>query len=257
MMLRELQSWIKPKDFVYKTDVYSYYNSINMGWPQHLFETVTAYCKRIMFSYGPAIHSTRGIPKGGSLSPPLGALYLTPLDRAMERWMARGDCFYARFQDDIIITSRKRHVLRRMRKEIFKILDELQLILRPEKTFVGRGNKGFDLLGYHIMCQNMTPSQTTQKKAFEKGMRRYAQGGHEPLQNYLKRWRNWVHAGLPLKVSGVDEISQRLMDKILSSATHRNSQRISDCPPSLWNNRGHNIQTLKGNLKCKRNFFRH
>lgn len=161
MMLRELQSWIKPKDFVYKTDVYSYYNSINheilaqqlinMGWPQHLFETVTAYCKPIIFSYGPAIHSTRGIPKGGSLSPALGALYLTPLDRAMECWMARGDCFYARFQDDIIITSRKRHVLRRMRKEMFKILDELQLILRPEKTFVGRGIKDSTYWGT-ILC---------------------------------------------------------------------------------------------------------
>lgn len=129
MMLRELHTWSKPGDFVYKTDVYSYYSSLNhdillnqlkaLDWPHHLLKILYAYCKRTVLRRGPSIHCTSGIPKGGSLSPALGALYLTPLDYAMERWVARGDCFYARFQDDIILSSRKRHTLRRMRKEMF------------------------------------------------------------------------------------------------------------------------------------------
>jgi hypothetical protein len=153
MMLRELHSWMKPGDFVYKTDVNSYYASINhdiliqqvksIDWTHHLLETVRAYCERTILRIGSSLHCKSGIPKGGSLSPVLGALYLTPLDYAMERWIARGDCFYARFQDDIILVSRKRHVLRRMRKEMFQILDELRLSLRPEKTFVGRSHKGY------------------------------------------------------------------------------------------------------------------
>ena len=31
----------------------------------------------------------------------------------------------------------------------------------PEKTFMGRYQKGFDLLGYHIMPQGFSPSYKT------------------------------------------------------------------------------------------------
>ena len=95
-----------------------------MNIPAAQLTVIKAYCKRIILSIGRSLFCEIGIPKGGSLFPILGALYLRELDKAMERWMARGDCFYARFQDDIILISRKRHVLRRMRKEMFQILKE-------------------------------------------------------------------------------------------------------------------------------------
>jgi hypothetical protein len=145
MMLREVNAWMKPGDFVYKTDVYSYYASINhsiliqqlnvLKFPYRHVSTIIDYCERTVLRIVSSIHCNVGIPKGSSISPVLGALYLTPLDHAMERWMTRGDCFYARFQDDIILVSRKRHVLKRMRTEMFQILRELQLCLRFEKTF--------------------------------------------------------------------------------------------------------------------------
>ena len=235
MMLRELHLWMKPGDFVYKTDVYSYYASLNqviliqqvkaIDWPHHLLETVIAYCERTILRIGPSLHCKSGIPKGGSLSPVLGALYLTPLDHAMERWIARGDCFYARFRDDIILVSRKRHVLRRMRKEMFQILDELRLTLRPEKTFVGRNQKEFDLLGYNITLQSLSPSHKTQEKALEIAKRRYAQGGLKSLQEYLQRWRTWAHAGLPSQVHSVDNILRSLFDNVTLSRENGDSQR--------------------------------
>jgi hypothetical protein len=83
-----------------------------------------------------------------------------------------------------------------MRKEMFQILDELRLTLRPEKTFVGRNQKGFDLLGYNITLQGFSPSHKTQEKALEIAKRRYAQGGFKSLQEYLQRWRTWAHVGL-------------------------------------------------------------
>jgi hypothetical protein len=257
MMLREAHAWInlkrlqvdpvadtEPKAcFIYKTDVYSYYASINheiliqqvkmIGWPQHLLATVIAYIKRTILCLGPSVHCQRGIPKGGSLSPILGALYLTPLDHAMERWMKREDCFYARFQDDILLMSHKRHVLRRMRKAMYRILDDLKLTLRPEKTFIGRIHKGFDLLGYHISTQSLTPNQTTQKKAIEQAKRRYAQGGEASLQGYLYRWRSWVHAGLPSHVYKVDDAVELIRNAVILSNTYTNSQRLNNCPLPL------------------------
>jgi RNA-directed DNA polymerase len=220
MMLRELHAWMKPGDFVYKTDIYSYYASINhsiliqqlnvLKFPYRHVSTIIDYCKRTILRIGYSIHCTGGIPKGGSLSPVLGALYLTPLDHAMERWMVLGDCFYARFQDDIILISRKRHVLKRMRTEMFQILRELQLCLRFEKTFVARCQKGFDLLGYHITPQSFSPSQKTQEKALENARRRYAQGGQKSLVEYLNRWRTWIYAGLPLSKLSVLMMSSSL-----------------------------------------------
>lgn len=79
---------------------------------------------------------------------------------------------------------------------MFQILDELRLTLRPEKTFVGRNQKGFDLLGYNITLQGFSPSHKTQEKALEIAKRRYAQGGFKSLQEYLQRWRTWAHVGL-------------------------------------------------------------
>ncbi|HBW24155.1 MAG TPA: hypothetical protein DEF13_00675 [Holosporales bacterium] len=111
-------------------------------------------------------------------------MYLDPLDKAMEKWIKRGDCFYARFQDDIILMARKRHVLRRMRLEMFQILKSLCFGLRREKTFVGRSEKGFDLLGYHVTLKGLSPNTLTQEKAFECAKRRYAQGGIKSLRLY-------------------------------------------------------------------------
>lgn len=48
----------------------------------------------------------------------------------MERWMTRGDCFYARFQDDIVLISRKRYVLKRMRRQMYQILEKLRYCWR-------------------------------------------------------------------------------------------------------------------------------
>ena len=221
MMLRELQSWITPDSFVFKTDVYSYYASLNhvilfqqlkaIEWPERLMETVLGYCQRTILRIGPSLHCTRGIPKGGAVSPVLGALYLTPLDHAMERQVKRGDCFYARFQDDIILVARKRHVLRRMRLKMYKVLNALMLTLRSEKTYLGRSHKGFDLLGYHISPDGLSPSLQTQEKAIVKAKRRYAQGGGKSLHSYLNRWRTWVHAGLPFKVHHVDDVIESII----------------------------------------------
>ena len=243
-MLREAQSWIQPGDFVYKTDVYSYYASLNhwilihqlheIRWPSRFMESLYGYLTRTVLRAGPSIHCSVGIPKGGSLSPALGALYLSPLDHAMERWMARGDCFYARFQDDIILVSRKRHVLKRMRKEMYSILKDLKLGLRPEKTYMGRSGrvgKGFDLLGYAFSNKGLTPSKNTQEKAFENSKRRYAQGGQQgslgSLQSTLKQWRAWAVAGLPDIIFGLNEIIERLETRVAETIGRDGDLRLA------------------------------
>ena len=71
MMLRELYAWMKPGDFVYKTDVYSYYASLNhtilteqlyaINYPRHLLRTVIAYCERTILRMGASLHCRGGV----------------------------------------------------------------------------------------------------------------------------------------------------------------------------------------------------
>ena len=100
---------------------------------------------------------------------------------------------------------------------MYQILEDLRLGLRPEKTFMGRCEKGFDFLGYHITLEGLTPNPQAQKRALDKALRRYAQGGHGPLKRYLKHWRKWAHGGLSGKVRGVKEIVIFLQDTVLKT----------------------------------------
>jgi hypothetical protein len=108
-----------------------------------------------------------------------------------------------------------------MGKDMHQILDELRLTLKPEKMFVGRNHKGFDLLGYHITPNGFSPNQKTQEKALEKAKRRYAQGDRKSLQLYLHRRRIpafartglWAHAGLPFKVQSVESVVASMAEK--------------------------------------------
>ncbi len=107
-----------------------------------------------------------------------------PLDHRMERWIKRGDCFYARFQDDIVLIFRKLEALHRIRLEMFQILKELCLGLGLEKTFVGISHKNFDLLGYPITLKGLSPSTLTQEKPAQKALRHYMQGGNPSQEEY-------------------------------------------------------------------------
>ena len=282
MMRRGLKSCNSPDSFVFKTTIYSYYASLNqvilfqqlkaIEWPKRLMETLIGYFQRTILRIGPYLHCTRGIPKGGAMSPVLGALYLTPLDHAMERWVKRGACFYARFQDDIILVTRKRHVLRRMRREMYKTLNALRLILCPEKTYSGRSHKGFNLLGYHITPDGLNPSHQTQEKAIVKEKLCYAQGGGKSLQSYLNRWRTWVYAGLPFKVHHVDDVIKSIIalfdvprDKNLETEPCRKLQgfivnslhKHPACISLPICSEFDGVNNKKGKSTCIKNFSRH
>ena len=88
----------------------------------------------------------RGIPRGASLSPPLGAFYLLDLDRRMEGL----DVKYFRYMDDILILAPTRWKLKRPVRVLNETFAELKLEKHPDKTAMGRIEKGFDFLGYHF-----------------------------------------------------------------------------------------------------------
>ena len=88
-----------------------------------------------------------------------------------------------------------------MVKTLNRELHALQLEKHPEKTFVGRIEKGFDFLGCRFTRQNLTVARKTIENFPERALRLYEQepgerGGSPRLESYATRWRRWATAGL-------------------------------------------------------------
>jgi RNA-directed DNA polymerase len=109
--VREVQHHLSANDFVMRTDVKAFYESID----HHLLlEKLAVYIKdrftlnllwqsihRCVERGGLFRDITMGIPRGCPLSPLLGAFFLTELDDTLEQQ----DVFYVRYMDDVLIMS--------------------------------------------------------------------------------------------------------------------------------------------------------
>jgi len=95
---------------------------------------------------------TRGISKRSPLSPILGALYLKALDEAMEKLSSerQGSVIYIRYVDDILRLADTPRTFRRAIRLLNQHLAAAGLAKHPDKTSIGKIEKGFDFLGYHF-----------------------------------------------------------------------------------------------------------
>ncbi len=142
----------------------------------------------------------QGLPRGCPLSPVLGAFFLTELDDAL----AQQDVFYVRYMDDVLIMSKRRWGLRKAIKRLNEIFSTLGLEQHPDKTFIGRIEKGFDFLGYHFSRKGLRLAGKTMTNALEKLHRLYEQkktappetGSAVDLGAYWRRWCGWAEGGL-------------------------------------------------------------
>ena len=138
----------------------------------------------------------KGMVAGGSLSPILGGLYLTPLDQQMAKDTRM---VYVRYMDDFVILATTRWHLRKAIAQIFKITTDLKLRLhRKTKCFIGRTDNGFDFLGYTIHPQRkLKPSPVSLQRLVARARRLYEQGGDKQrLWEYVIHWHRWLHGGL-------------------------------------------------------------
>ena len=91
------------------------------------------------------------------MSPIIGAFFLTELDETCEKL----GVFYTRFLDDILVLAQTRWQLRTAVKVVHRTLAGLHLEIQPTKTFIGKIDKGFDFLGYHLAPGRLSLAQST------------------------------------------------------------------------------------------------
>ena len=194
--------------YVARFDIRSYYESMNHAVLLKLLEetdidTESYELVRDYLSLPDTELTGCGMVAGGSISPLLGAVYLTPLDRAMEKLQPRHDIRYQRFMDDYLIFSPTRHKLKAALRSMYRILEQLKLTVHPDKRYIGKTHRGFDFLGYRIHPdRKLRPAVQSLNRLLERSRRLQEQGVDENrLREYVQRWFIWLHSGLRNKVS--------------------------------------------------------
>ena len=144
--------------YVFATDIKGYYESINHAIlykllsnymaPCQALDIIDQYYARLEIYNGDYVHVNQGIPQGGILSPLLGNLYLKPVD---DLFRNQKNIFYARYMDDIVILTKTRSKLRKVIKQLYKVLDKLKLKLSKPKTFIGKIERGFSIVLQNIL----------------------------------------------------------------------------------------------------------
>ncbi len=102
--------------------------------------------------------------------------------------------------DDIVVLSPSRWRLRKAVKVLNGLLNSLRLEKHPEKTLVGKTERGFDFLGYHIRPDGISVASKTLERFVSRAARLYER---EPVATtaprlgpYVRRWTRWVRAGV-------------------------------------------------------------
>ena len=202
--LRRVHRRLPKAAFVARFDIASYYDSMqhDVLRAQSLAAGLAPHHQRIIADYL-ALPDTRGTGRGmvasGGLSPLLGALYLTPLDRRMETLCKRKRLVhYVRYMDDLVLLARTRWQLRRAIAALQGEIRALGLRLHRVKRFIGHTTKGFDFLGYRIRAgARLRPSAEGLRRLRERARRLHErEGDWHRLRQYVLRWQRWHLCGL-------------------------------------------------------------
>lgn len=149
--------------WVCRTDIRGYYRNIRKETlmqqvRQHVIspvlrDLVHQYLHYTVEDGGTFQTPEKGISRGCPLSPLMGALHLHDMDAHFSRQQG---IHYARYMDDVIILATSRWSLRKQTKQLMQWFSEYGFEAHPDKTFIGRTEKGFDWMGAWLTHEGVT-----------------------------------------------------------------------------------------------------
>lgn len=202
--VRVVASGVGPGMFVLRSDVRGYYASLDherlmeqvdeVVVDRDLRALIWSAIRRTVYVEGEYHDVTRGIALGCPISPWLGALYLAPLDARM----AELGLPYARFMDDWVVLAPTRWKLRTAVRVMNEVLEGLKVEKHPDKTFIGRVERGFDFLGYVFSVDGTVKVSRPAVERFTARATRLQERGADKsrIEAYARRWVSWVQAGV-------------------------------------------------------------
>ena len=146
-----------------------------------------------------------GITKGNPLSPLLGAVYLTGMDKLLSDYCDAHQLKYHRFMDDWLVLCKTRYQLRDVVRLMNRELENVKMTKHPFKTYIGRiKEEGFDFLGYRIAnkaTNGLAVAWKTWVNHRAKLKQLYEQNAsRECIAGDVKRWVTWVRSGVEIEL---------------------------------------------------------
>ncbi len=192
--------------WVCRTDIKGYYQHINKTTlfrqlQQHVtrpayLNLLSQYLHYSVEDGGEFFTPESGIARGCALSPLMGAFHLWALDNhfAHQKKIA-----YARYMDDFVILAHTRWSLRKQVKRLNQFFNEYGFKQHPDKTFIGKVEKGFDWLGGQFGVnglEGVSPrsiaNHLERLRQFYERTRYWTKEKRQArVVNYRKRWKMW------------------------------------------------------------------
>ncbi len=198
-----LQKKLKTNQFPYilRCDIYKYFDHIDYkilfsfldwaldGKKDDTFRLISKLINQKRVYYGQLQEGESGLCQGSSLSPLLSNLYLTPLDRYLEKM----GYVHVRFCDDLTVLLPSQEEAQPLCSKISEFLEEyLKLKLHPDKLELACFSQGFDFLGFHFSPQGRVPSQKAQDRLSDKVQSTESQ---EEKQKAIQHWEAYYGKG--------------------------------------------------------------
>lgn len=205
---------------VCRTDIRGYYRNINRDTlyaqvKRHVGDPVMLSLVHQYLHYtvedGGTFHTPgKGISRGCALSPLMGALHLYDMDA---HFSAQKGIHYARYMDDVIILAKTRWSLRRHTKRLMQWFKDYGFEAHPDKTQIGKTEKGFDWMGVWLTHEGVTDVAPRAKANHRDKVRRLYERlarvpdwlrhrrqrqVHARVSKYRTRWNIWAGALLML-----------------------------------------------------------
>ena len=204
--VREVRQCLPAYGHVLRTDVKGFYESIDQSIllaqlaaqidDALVLELLGQAIQRAVERGGLYWDIRTGISRGCPLSALLGALYLKVLDERL----SGTEAYYVRYMDDILVLTKTHWQLRRAVRTLNQNFAKLKVSQHPDKTFIGRIERGFDFLGYYFCRGPLRLAQRTLQNHATRLHRLYEQQKTAPegatrLDEYVTRWRRWCRRG--------------------------------------------------------------
>jgi RNA-directed DNA polymerase len=160
-----------------------------------VLELIESILKAGCMVEGRTIAVEQGVPQGGSLSPLISNILLTPFDWEMRRKGYR----LTRYSDDWVITCRTKSEAQTVLRDAEKVLEKLGVTLNSKKTRIIHVRGGFEFLGYKIK-QGSRPLKLSADK-IKSGLRAgqiYAYPTQKSLTHFKDQIRKKTQRKIPL-----------------------------------------------------------
>ena len=151
--------------FFCRTDIRGYYRHINKEQVMDMMNRYVAspVLRDLVRQYlyytveeGGVFHTPdNGISRGCALSPLIGGSLLYEMDVALIAHQRAG-VYYARYMDDVILLSERRWPLKRAIRTMNDFFTWGGFERHPDKTLMGRTERGFDWLGHRFRTDGVT-----------------------------------------------------------------------------------------------------